>query len=533
MKNISFKLILFIAFLFLGIEAQAQSYFYVDIDAPAGGNGLSWSSAYNNLQDGIDDAAATFSSNGVAGIVRVSDGMYPTPASGFQLKNGVQIWGGYNVRTNSSGSILPDWLINATRFFNETTTTIEHRQNVGIEVDENLGNQTILNGLFFRGENGNATNGIIINSALSFNAKIINCSFYNSRIVSGGALTRFTSTIVGSSFTTSATIDTGIHVYVISPDDLDLNISQTTFKNSSIRCYSNSIQNKVSNIVIDRCKFMHSSITANHNSHVEASNSIFSTLHPPSNYPFLQFHIYGASELVATNCTFSSSEMFLSMNEQTYENCIFYNIGYPSVNRYMAGGIYNFKNCLFNTSINTTSLINPQTTVSFTNTIVANPQFVSTNPNSTDFLKLSNNSPARNAGGNSFIPVSMTRGLGGNSRILERTVDIGAYEFCPSLGACRTTTTPQGGGHTPSRKMTAAIQNSEINSIVYPNPATNVLNIKSKSEIISISLLNVQGQEVKKWNTKTELYIGDLPVGMYLLKVNTKEGTEHIRIIKE
>ncbi|WP_375562113.1 T9SS type A sorting domain-containing protein [Bernardetia sp. OM2101] len=539
MKNISFKLILFIAFLFLGIEAQAQSYFYVDIDAPAGGNGLSWSTAFNNLQDGIDNAATAFVNNG-AGIVRVSDGMYPT-VNGFQLKNGVQIWGGYNARS------APDWLINATRFFNGAITIIGPDGNTGstrqvqtnlltrnraFVAGEDLCDQTMLNGLRM-----SVNMGIRIDAYTSFSAKIINCIFdiqYYRDNTGGsygisGQATLFNPIIsecdfLLSYYSTAISITGNSFTSVLNPI-----ISKTTFKNSQIRYFWHHMQSNIANITFDRCEFIDSDLDTPL-TQIKVSNSTFFNLNPviPPNafYQFGTSSLSNTPSVIATNCTFFRSRILGNRNE-TFENCIFRNITYP-----FPTGIFNFKNCLFDYYSFNGNLTN-NSAVNVTNAIIADPQFVTTNPVSNDFLKISTNSPARNAGNNSFIPVGIIKGYGGNSRILERTVDIGAYEFCPSLGACRTTTTPQGGGHTPSRKMTAAIQNSEINSIVYPNPATNVLNIKSKSEIISISLLNVQGQEVKKWNTKNKLYIGDLPIGMYLLKVNTTERIEHIRIIKE
>ncbi|WP_338790122.1 T9SS type A sorting domain-containing protein [Bernardetia sp. MNP-M8] len=118
-------------------------------------------------------------------------------------------------------------------------------------------------------------------------------------------------------------------------------------------------------------------------------------------------------------------------------------------------------------------------------------------------------------------------------RIVESIVDMGAYEFCPWAGTCSGSN--NGGGHLPVGGLKIKQdQNQSFKEInIYPNPATNILNIKSESEIVSISLLNVQGQEVKRWNAKNELYIGDIPIGLYLLKINTTEGTEQVRIIKE
>ncbi|HVP10860.1 MAG TPA: thrombospondin type 3 repeat-containing protein, partial [Phycisphaerae bacterium] len=77
--------------------AAGQSILYVDDSAPAGGNGLSWATAYTDLQPALTTAA---SSGGTITEVRVAAGTYrPTAPAGlyatFSLINGVAIRGGY------------------------------------------------------------------------------------------------------------------------------------------------------------------------------------------------------------------------------------------------------------------------------------------------------------------------------------------------------------------------------------------------------------------------------------------------------
>ncbi|MHC4092741.1 MAG: choice-of-anchor Q domain-containing protein, partial [Planctomycetota bacterium] len=71
---------------------------HVDVIAPAGGDGLSWPTAYNNLQDALVDAAG---SGGTVTEIRVAAGTYTPAGPGgartatFQLINGVALSGGY------------------------------------------------------------------------------------------------------------------------------------------------------------------------------------------------------------------------------------------------------------------------------------------------------------------------------------------------------------------------------------------------------------------------------------------------------
>lgn len=88
----------------LGSAAAGQSIRYVDDDASTNGDGLTWETAYNDLQDALTEAG----SNGLITEIRVAGGIYrpdctPTPCIGangdreatFQLVEGVAVQGGY------------------------------------------------------------------------------------------------------------------------------------------------------------------------------------------------------------------------------------------------------------------------------------------------------------------------------------------------------------------------------------------------------------------------------------------------------
>ncbi|MCP4245959.1 MAG: right-handed parallel beta-helix repeat-containing protein, partial [bacterium] len=82
----------------LATSVGAQSVLYVDDDAPPGGDGLAWATAFFDLQDALDAAAA---SGGVVTEIRLAQGTY-TPDRGtgdreasFEMLDGVAIRGGY------------------------------------------------------------------------------------------------------------------------------------------------------------------------------------------------------------------------------------------------------------------------------------------------------------------------------------------------------------------------------------------------------------------------------------------------------
>ena len=86
MKMINHSLLL-ILFCFLLLPAIAESVVYVDSDAPSGGNGNSWSTAYESIQAGINDADVLDEE------VWVAEGMYN---ENITLKDGVALYGGFS-----------------------------------------------------------------------------------------------------------------------------------------------------------------------------------------------------------------------------------------------------------------------------------------------------------------------------------------------------------------------------------------------------------------------------------------------------
>jgi hypothetical protein len=92
-------LVLILALLALTVFANGQTILYVDDDAPDGGDGLSWNTAFNDLQDALDVGPG----KGTVEI-RVGQGLYvptsridPTDARSvtFQLASNTTLEGGY------------------------------------------------------------------------------------------------------------------------------------------------------------------------------------------------------------------------------------------------------------------------------------------------------------------------------------------------------------------------------------------------------------------------------------------------------
>ena len=59
--------------------------------------------------------------------------------------------------------------------------------------------------------------------------------------------------------------------------------------------------------------------------------------------------------------------------------------------------------------------------------------------------------------------------------------------------------------------------------VVYPNPASNHINIKSKLDIINSKLFDVKGKLILKSNQKN-IDISHLSKGLYFLKLSTNKS---------
>lgn len=69
----------------------------------------------------------------------------------------------------------------------------------------------------------------------------------------------------------------------------------------------------------------------------------------------------------------------------------------------------------------------------------------------------------------------------------------------------------------------------------YPNPVSNVLNLSYSTNIESVEVFNLLGQQVaaKSVNAPSyELNVSDLPSGTYLVKVNAEGGSKTVKVLK-
>jgi len=99
-----------------------------------------------------------------------------------------------------------------------------------------------------------------------------------------------------------------------------------------------------------------------------------------------------------------------------------------------------------------------------------------------------------------------------------------------------------GGNLTPGNTtLTGAVQDNVLGAadfainkgiVLYPNPASNLLNIKSSSIIKEITIWSVQGQKVLGFENATSVDVSGLQSGIYITRVQTENGLQISNFIK-
>jgi hypothetical protein len=86
-------------------------------------------------------------------------------------------------------------------------------------------------------------------------------------------------------------------------------------------------------------------------------------------------------------------------------------------------------------------------------------------------------------------------------------------------------------------EVLAAVNDVSANTIrVYPNPATNILNISSKVTVQDVSILSLTGQEMMKSSpnsSNSQINVSALPKGTYLVKATIDGKTQTSKFVKK
>ncbi|RSK39311.1 T9SS type A sorting domain-containing protein [Mangrovimonas spongiae] len=490
------------------------SIIYVDQDATSGANdGSSWANAFTSLE-----TALSLQDCGFTGEIRVAGGQTFKPSASrlcsdcsddrsyyFLIHEDIQLKGSFIVGTDTQDHSNSTILSGDIGTLNDNSDNIYH-----VVITINLTNAATIDGFTITNGHANYTNftvnGIIFsgNGGGMYNnyssPSIINSTFSNNSSPRGGGMFNRYSypSISNSTFSNnSATSSFGGGMYnnYSSPS-----ITNSTFSNNSSVYYGGAMYNRYSDPSISNSTFSNNYAIyfggGMHNNYSSPSitNSTFS-----NNYANVGSGIYNDG----------------TSNPVLYNTVLYNNTGNDISNHTNSSINNNSSN-----NFSETSYLLGNQGVSFTQ-LSTDPFVDSSNPigadgvwnTADDGLYPANGSVLINAGDNSFNTESTD--ITGNPRIFDTTIDVGAYELQSTLS-----------------NNSANKTNNEF--VVYPNPTTHMLYIQTNLKQFSYELYNIQGQKImaSKQAVNT-INTSQLATGVYVLKLNSGNKTQSIKVIKK
>lgn len=87
--------------------------------------------------------------------------------------------------------------------------------------------------------------------------------------------------------------------------------------------------------------------------------------------------------------------------------------------------------------------------------------------------------------------------------------------------------------HFYKSRTSLSVENPSMVSVsVYPNPASDILNIQTTESITNVTAYNIAGQKVLQVSTQT-INVSSLKTGVYILKVETTKGSATLKFVKK
>ncbi len=432
---------------------------FVDLNAEGINNGTSWEDAYTNLQTAISEAQA-------GDEVWVAKGIYK-PTTGinreisFVLKNGVKMYGGF--AGNETNINQRDIIINTTELSGDIGTPGNIENNIYHVVDvSNTTTSSVLDG--FSITNGNADSyssnrdkggGIYSDNG---NAILKNLIIANNKAEDGGGFYSRNSQhqLTNVFFFNNSADDDGGGLYNYSSN---LSLNEVTFGGNYSRYRGGGIFNYDSNPEITNSNFLSNSakegggIYNDYGSNSTINRTVFKDniaesyggglynseyYYYDNNNPIVANSIFEGnisldgggiynnySNTKVVNSTFTNNQSRFEAaikSEVPDENYI------PTIINSIIWDNDSFaKNKLTDSSEETNAIINNSIVeegYEGENIVTVDPSFI--DPDRFDF-RLANNSPVLNIGNNDAI-ANYNIDLAGNERIVNNTVDLGAYE---------------------------------------------------------------------------------------------------------
>ena len=413
---------------------------YVNINATGTNDGTTWANAYTSL-------ATAMANNTTAADFWVAKGTYSpgnSRADHFFLRTNQSIFGGFdgteivladrNLQVNTtilSGDVNAN--DDGVLAFNNATYNDNNYRVLVINATTGA-----LNGITISGGNGDSNSNVsyrqgsaVTISQTSKNLTFKNIVFKDNRVIGFG--------VVNYGHTSN---QNGNYNYIFENCMFQNNLARlaTAFYGANPRS-SGVVKTQFINTIFYKNK------TADFSSSSKGVNTII----------WLRNDLaVGTNETEFINCTFTENSLTGTDNQDSgvisasrisgnnsikIYNSIFYN-NIETINNGEQFALNNFGTQAIANSLDVQNSLSPLDFVKVAagdkqNILTSNPQFVSSANNN---VRLTASSPAIDVGNNSLLPNIYTTDFAGNARILNNTIDLGAYEFDASATIQRTLT---------------------------------------------------------------------------------------------
>lgn len=489
----------------------ALSRVYVDENAVGTGDGSSWQDAYTDLTTALKTGVGSTTTE-----VWIAKGVYTPDASDRTIsfgidKKGLAIYGGFAGTETTLSERDPSLnltVLSGDLSGNDDNTisfTNALRSENSFCVVRISADSTLLDGLTIvdghaNGSTGQQGGGALIKDPTVNTLNLVDCVFKNNVGTKGGGAVFSTFSVNGSALIQScefsnnlATYGGAYYIYPVANDTITVEVQNSLFTNNRVSNSTGSSNDGYGGSAgWVRAYGASSKVAATFVNNTYAQNS----------------DIGSHSSAVGHVATLGISQTSGVMEGKVY-NCIFWdNTG---ANNAVAKAVDRINSTFPATLIVTNSLDEDAfsaVTVKL-NYLSTDPMFVS----NTDF-SIQSGSVAENAGDNSKVPAGLTTDFDGGTRILNTTVDMGAYE--------------QG-------NVITNVSETVLNSVrLFPNPSSDFVSVGTEVAIESIKVLDLNGKQVyfEKGDIRT-IDVSGFVAGIYLFEVKQNGNANYFKLAKK
>ena len=477
---------------------------YVDKDATGSNDGSSWSNAFISLKDATNYATV------IDDQIWVADGTYSPDntdrTAAFEVNQGVKLYGGF-IGTETDVT-QRDWITNPTILSgdlnNDDTNNLVLTETTRLDNSYNIvritGDNTLIDGFTIESGNGDhSTNddyntgaGIFKTSTVSGDIEIRNCKIQKNL----------------------AKHSAGIFAVYTTANTPNVLIDNCIFMNNKARygaTFGLSLINGDGNFTVSNCLMVNNETVNNSFGTGFAGSAAYFDSRTGANLTasLLNCTVVNNTES-GTNSVPIRSTIAVRRHGGVLNFTAANNIFENNTSEGTFGGL-NTSNCPTSTSLINNVRPDIATVYCSTSGTTSTGEFYSA-PMLDSNYKPTATSPLIDAGDNASV--IGTTDYYGTNRILNTTVDIGAYEYDASLGI-------------------NDIQLSANYFNIYPNPATNFVNVSDNLNIKSISIYNTLGQQVITI-TKSKIDVSNLLSGIYIVQISTiNNSVKTKRLIKK